>query len=75
MIPTATTTTTAPPVLGLVELAQTLGISPWVLRHLEKSGALPAARRLAGRRVYTVADLTAVRDALRRAGRLTEVQP
>jgi len=59
-------------VMSTGTVARALGCSTSLLRHLERIGATPPARRIAGldRRVYTSIELEALRKIIaeRRAG-------
>ncbi len=47
--------------LGIGALAQELGVSPSGVRRWEKIGLIPPAARGAGRRVYRIGDVEAIR--------------
>ncbi len=57
--------------ISITEVARTLCVSPSLIREAEKRGVIPAAQRIEGlnRRVYTDADLAALREWRKRVQR------
>jgi DNA-binding transcriptional MerR regulator len=54
--------------LTISGVALRLKVAPWKVSRLFEAGALPEPARLANYRVFTEADIPAIRAALERAG-------